>query len=79
VWDLASGRELRTLVGHTDSILGVAVDTSWKRAISASDGKTLRLWNLEDGTFVASFTCDASVISCAFIDDRVIIAGDELG
>ena len=25
VWDLASGRELRTLAGHTDRVMAVAV------------------------------------------------------
>ena len=36
VWDLASGRELRTLTGHTDSVRAVAVTPDGQRAVSAS-------------------------------------------
>ena len=31
VWDLDSGRELRTLSGHTDLVSGVAVTPRWRK------------------------------------------------
>jgi WD40 repeat protein len=40
---------LRTLAGHTDSVLAVAVYAEGRRAISASDDHTLKLWDLETG------------------------------
>jgi len=47
VWDLESGRELRTLLGHAGE--GVAVSPDGRRAVSASYDKTLKVWDLESG------------------------------
>jgi WD40 repeat protein len=44
VWDLETGRELRTLEGHTDWISAVAVTPDGRRAVSASADQTLRVW-----------------------------------
>jgi WD40 repeat protein len=49
VWDLATGRALRTLRGHYDLVHGVAVTPDGKRAVSASWDKTLRVWDLATG------------------------------
>ena len=38
VWELASGRELRTLAGHTDGVNAVAVSGDGRLAVSASYG-----------------------------------------
>jgi hypothetical protein len=39
----------------------------------------LKLWDLESGAVLATFTCDAAALSCAFIDDQKLVAGDTLG
>ncbi|MGA8030319.1 MAG: NB-ARC domain-containing protein, partial [Bryobacteraceae bacterium] len=49
VWDLESGRELRTLEGHSRSVTGVALTADGKRAVSASSDHTLKVWDLESG------------------------------
>jgi WD40 repeat protein len=49
VWDLDSGRELRTLVGHSRSVSGVAVTPDGKRAVSASFDNALKVWDLDSG------------------------------
>lgn len=55
LWDVASGKLLRTLTGHTDSIFGgVAFSPDGKFALSASYDKTLKYWNLETGQLVRS-------------------------
>ena len=46
VWDLASGRELRTLFGHSDSVRAVAVTPDGQWAVSASSDNTLKVWHL---------------------------------
>jgi hypothetical protein len=40
---------VRTLTGHTDSVNAVAVTPDGQRAVSASDDKTLRVWELGSG------------------------------
>ena len=49
VWDLETGRALRTLEGHSAAVTGVAVTADGKRAVSASGDKTLKVWDLETG------------------------------
>jgi hypothetical protein len=41
--------------------------------------KTLKVWELESGAPVATFTCDSAALCCAFIGNRKLIAGDALG
>jgi WD40 repeat protein len=49
LWDLETGKSLRTLEGHTDGVSAVAVLADGHRALSGSDDGTLRLWDLETG------------------------------
>jgi WD40 repeat protein len=80
VWDLASGKELQTLAGHSNMVNAVAVTPDGKRAVSASRDESLRVWDLATGKVVAAFTADAPLLSCAVgPDGRVIVAGDESG
>jgi len=79
VWDLNTGRDLRTLEGHSDGVYGVAVTADAKRAVSASMDKTLKVWNLDTGLCVATFRCDMPALCCAFADQRRIVAGDRGG
>jgi WD40 repeat protein len=78
VWDLESGREVRTLAGHSDSVYGVAVTADGRRAVSASLDHTLKVWDLESGRVIATFTCDAAAL-CVFAGAQTIAAGDAGG
>ena len=49
VWDLTSGRELRTLSGHSGWLKAVAVTPNGPRAVSASWDQTLKVWKLSSG------------------------------
>jgi WD40 repeat protein len=60
-------------------VLGVTVSGDGRRAVSASRDRTLKVWDLETGAAVATFTCDAVARCCAFAGDRRIVAGDESG
>lgn len=42
-----AGRTLRTLEGHASYVLSVAVTPDGRRAISASNDRMLRVWDLE--------------------------------
>ena len=80
VWELATGRKIRTLKGHSDSVNAVAVTGDGKYAISASDDTTLKVWELATGQKIATFTGEDSIDCCAVAPDGVTIAaGDESG
>jgi WD40 repeat protein len=49
VWDVESGRNLRTLEGDTGRVNGVAASEEGRRAISASADGTLKVWDVESG------------------------------
>ncbi|MEG5173956.1 WD40 repeat domain-containing protein [Microcoleus sp. B3-D7] len=49
IWDTETGRELRTLTGHTGSVRGVAIAPDGLTAISALDDNTLKIWDTETG------------------------------
>jgi WD40 repeat protein len=48
LWDVESGRELRTLVGHY-SVSGVALTADGRLVVSASADKTLKVWDAKSG------------------------------
>jgi WD40 repeat protein len=79
VWDVETGRSLRTLRGHTNFVTGVALSEDGRRAVSASYDHTLKVWDLETGKAIATFTCDGAAYCCAFITDDRLIAGDAGG
>jgi len=47
---------LRTLVGHSKSVTGVALSWDGRRAVSASVDHTLKVWDLETGAEVRTLT-----------------------
>ncbi|MBW4498460.1 MAG: hypothetical protein KME57_02430 [Scytonema hyalinum WJT4-NPBG1] len=74
------GRLLRTFKGHSDSVEAVAVTTDGKKVISGSYDNTLKLWSLETGEIIATFTGESSLRCCAVAPDGVtIVAGEESG
>jgi len=46
---LPGGPLIRTLEGHTGPVTAISVTSDGKRAVSGSDDKTLRVWDLETG------------------------------
>ena len=61
LWDLDSGQSLHTLEGHTNGVRHVAITVDGVRAVSASEDNTLRVWDLDSRTCIASFSDDGSL------------------
>ncbi|MDT9196460.1 WD40 repeat domain-containing protein, partial [Limnospira sp. PMC 1245.20] len=46
LWDVATGRELRQLTGHTNSLLSVSFSPDGQTLASGSSDNTVRLWDV---------------------------------
>jgi|GEM_PF-1321689 len=70
LWDVSSGKEIRTYFGHEGQVLGCAISSDGKTLVSASSDKTLKLWNVESGKEVRAFTDHQSPVwGCAISPD----------
>ena len=55
LWDMASGREVRTFGGHKDGVNSVALSPDGKTLASGSVDKTVKLWDIASGREVRTF------------------------
>ena len=78
LWDISQGIELKKFSIHSSSVNSVVVTPSGEFAISADD--TIKVWHLQTGKVVASFSVETPVHSCAVAADGLtIVAGDFSG
>jgi WD40 repeat protein len=79
VWDLEDGKEVRTLVGHTNDVNGVVVTADGRHVVSVSHDRTLKVWDLSTGQALATLETHAPLQCCAATLDGTLIAGDSMG
>ena len=49
---------MRTLTGHTDSVVSVAFSHDGKRVVSGSNDNLVKIWDTETGAEVSSHACN---------------------
>ena len=55
LWDLATGKEIRSFIGHTKDIRNVAIARDGKQLLSGSFDGTMRLWDIPTGKELKQF------------------------
>jgi WD40 repeat protein len=71
---------VRTLVGHSASVIGVAVSADGRRAVSCSGDRTLKVWDLESGRelrTLAGHFGDVNGVALAMDGRRVVSASGD--
>ncbi|MEH2425326.1 MAG: hypothetical protein V7K48_31815 [Nostoc sp.] len=75
LWNLETGKEIRTLTGHDNNVRSVSFSPDSKTLASGSDDKTIKLWNLETGKEIRTLTGhDNWVSSVSFSPDGKTLA-----
>ena len=64
VWNVATGKCVATLEGHSDQVNGVAVFPDGRRIVSGSGDNTLKVWDVATGKCVATLQGHSHHVRC---------------
>ena len=79
LWDVATGRCLRTFEGHTQAVVSVCLSADGRWALSGSDDTTVRLWEVATGRCVRIFEGHMHQVwsVCLSADGRWALSGSK--
>ncbi|RPB22262.1 WD40 repeat-like protein [Terfezia boudieri ATCC MYA-4762] len=75
LWDVETGRCIRTLFGHVAGIWALAADTL--RVVSGAQDKMVKVWNMSTGKCERTITGHAAAVTCLALSDSRLITGSE--
>ncbi|XP_037071340.1 F-box/WD repeat-containing protein 7-like [Pollicipes pollicipes] len=73
VWSSASGRCLRTLVGHTGGVWSSQMDGA--TVVSGSTDRTLKVWNADSGQCLHTLYGHTSTVRCMHLHGKKVVSG----
>jgi WD40 repeat protein len=74
LWDLATLKDPKTLSGHAAAVTSLGFLPNSGKLVSASEDKTVRLWNVADGAAITQLETPAPILSLAVIADGTQVA-----
>ncbi|KAI9276282.1 WD40-repeat-containing domain protein, partial [Sporodiniella umbellata] len=77
IWDLQSGKSLRTLFGHIQGIWGLDFDKL--HIVSGSHDKTLRIWEAETGKCLYALEGHHGPVTAVKLSDTKIVSASDDG
>jgi WD40 repeat protein/uncharacterized protein YecT (DUF1311 family) len=77
LWDVATGKGIRTFSGHSGVVESVAFSPNGRYALSGSGDRTIKLWDIATGKEIRTFTGHSEIVkSVAFSPDgRYALSG----
>ncbi|NTU41812.1 MAG: NACHT domain-containing protein [Nitrospirales bacterium] len=77
LWDVASGREIKTIQAHSGSVTSVTFSPDGKTLVTGSWDKTARLWDVESGREIKTFQAHSDSISSVAVspDGKTLVTG----
>ncbi|MGH9881062.1 MAG: caspase family protein, partial [Pyrinomonadaceae bacterium] len=77
LWEVATGRELRTLTGHSGWVTSVAFTADGKTLASGSHDQTIKLWEVATGRELRTLTGHSDWISSVKVsaDGKFLVSG----
>jgi WD40 repeat protein/uncharacterized caspase-like protein len=80
LWDADSGNEINRFTGHSETVNSVAFSSDGRLALSASDDKTVRIWNAGSGKEILRLEHPVRVYTAIFSpQDRLVLTGSDDG
>ncbi|CAO3589405.1 unnamed protein product [Absidia cylindrospora] len=77
LWDIRTGKCIRTMFGHMDHVTSLACDQF--RIISGSKDRTLRIWSLNTGVCQHAMTLEHAVDTVALSSSGILSASNGVG
>jgi WD40 repeat protein len=78
LFDLASGKVVKTLTGHSGPVASVVFTSDGKKLVTGSHDKTFRIWSVAAGEQIAAITTPSAVNAVALVaEGRQIATGGE--
>src|SRR5690606_3521574 len=79
LWDLATGRELASVIAHAGEVSVIAFDESNGRILTAGADRSIVEWDLEGLKLVQEHALKTEVRALAFLPGGGFAAGDTTG
>lgn len=77
IWDVRTGRCVRTLFGHIEGIWSVSADNF--RVVSGAHDKLVKVWDLQSGRNWHTFSGHTGPVSCVGLSDTRLASGSDDG
>lgn len=72
VWDIQTGKQIRTLIGHSESVLNLKFDK--KFIVSCSKDKTIKVWDSKSGKLLRTLRGHRAAINAVQYKNGIIVS-----